>query len=253
MSLEEELRTALREETRNWIAPPELQGKILKQVLSTQGGRRIKKWLMASIVAASLLIPTGAYAGYHYLADSIYGSQDNVAQIGVTQQKYDELEAKLQKAKQSYSEQEFTQLRSLLKELGSYNLKIADAEGGLHPEQLSADDQKSYKSLTALLEPYFAQLNVAGATLGAVPTLTTFETLWIEQRERAEQILSQQELAAVEAIINELKAYDVKALDPDGSIHNDRLSEVDLIHQKQLIEQLSPYMKKLGIMFKPSS
>lgn len=252
MSLEEELRTALREETRNWIAPPELKGKILKQVLSTQGGRRMKKWLVASIVAASLLIPTGAYAGYHYLADSIYGSQDNVAQIGATQQKYDELEAKLQKAKQSYSEQEFTQLMALLKELGGYNLKIADAEGVLHPEQLSTDEQEAYKSLTAELEPYFAQLNKAGATLGAVPTLT-FDTLWNEQRDRAEQILSQQELVAVEEIINELKVYDVKALDPDGSIQNDRLSEADLINQKQLIEQLSPYMKKLGIMFKPSS
>ncbi|ULO06519.1 DUF3600 domain-containing protein [Paenibacillus sp. 19GGS1-52] len=252
MNLEEELRTVLREETRNWIAPPELQGKILKQVLSTQGGRRMKKWLVASIVAVSLLIPTGAYAGYHYLADSIYGSQDNVTQIGATQQKYDELEAKLQKAKQSFSEQEFTQLMDLLKKLGSYNLKIADAEGGLHPEQLSADDQKSYKSLTAELEPYFAQLDVARATLGAVPTLT-FDTLWNEQRKKAEQILSQPELAAVEAIINELKVYDAKTLDPDGSIHTDRLSEADLINQKQLIEQLSPYMKKLGIMFKPSS
>lgn len=210
----------------------------------------MKKWLVASIVAASLLIPTGAYAGYHYLADSIYGSQDNVAQIGATQQKYDELEAKLQKAEQSFSEQKFTQLMALLKDLGRYNVKIADTEGVLHPEQLSADEQEAYKSLTAELEPYFAQLNEAGVSLGAVPTLITLDTLWNEQRDRAEQILNQEELAAVQKIVNELKVYDVKALDPDGSIHNDRLSEADLTNQKQLIEQLSPYMEKLGFMFK---
>ena len=59
MSFNEELRNVLQKEASNHAAPPELKEKILNQVVFTQGGRRMKKWLVASIVAAALLIPTG--------------------------------------------------------------------------------------------------------------------------------------------------------------------------------------------------
>ncbi|MFD1903126.1 hypothetical protein ACFSQ7_01710 [Paenibacillus rhizoplanae] len=80
-------------------------------------------------MAATLLIPTGAFAGYHYLADSMYGSKEAAAVIGLTPQKYEELEAKLQRLKHNFSEEEAATVMSLLKELGEYNQLAADSQG----------------------------------------------------------------------------------------------------------------------------
>lgn len=252
MNFNDELRTVLQDEARHRTAPPELKKTILNQVVFKQGGRRMKKWLVASIVAATLLIPTGAYAGYNYLADSMYGSQENVAQKGVTQEKYDKLETKLQSAKQSLNEEEFTGLMSHLKELGEYNLKMGDAEGKLHLERLSTEEQKAYKSLIAVLEPYFKQLNQEGTPRASAPTVD-INTFWQEKLDEAEKILSKEEFDIVHQLISDLNGYDAQVLDPDGSIHMDRLSEADKADQERLMEELNPYMKKLGVMLKPSS
>ncbi|MDQ0195559.1 DUF3600 domain-containing protein [Paenibacillus wynnii] len=252
MNLDEQLRTALQDETKGWVAPPELKERVLKQVASTQGGKKMKKWLVAGIVAAALLIPTGAYAGYNYLADNIYGSHENVAQFGVDQQQYDRLEAKLQGAEQSFSEEEFAKIMSLLKELGNYNLKIADSKGALHPEQLSAVDQVAYTKLTAELEPYFAKLNEGAAPKGEVKSVAV-DTFWNEQIQKAEQIFDKKEVAHFKRIINDLKTYNAKIVDPDGSIHLDRLSEADKTNLEQIDNELKPYSEKLGFfMIKPS-
>lgn len=154
MDLDHELKTVFQQESTNWIAPTNLKGKILNRVESKQDSRRVKKWVMASILAATLLIPTGALAGYNYIADSIYGSQENIVHMGGTPQKYAELEAKLEFAKQHLNEEEFEKWMSLLKELGVYNLKIMDTNGVPHLDKLNADEQKAYKKLTADLELY---------------------------------------------------------------------------------------------------
>ncbi|KGE19085.1 DUF3600 domain-containing protein [Paenibacillus wynnii] len=243
MNLDEQLRAALQDETKGWVAPPELKERVLKQVASTQGGKKMKKWLVAGIVAAALLIPTGAYAGYNYLADTIYGSQENVAQFGVTQQQYDQLEAKLQGAEQNFSEEEFAKLMSLLKELGNYNLKIADSKGVLHPEQLSANEQVAYTKLTAELEPYFAKLNKE--------TAPSNDTSWSKRMKQAEQTFSEVELADFKRILNEMKNYNDITMDSDGSVHMDRLSETDKINHQQLYDQIKPYTDKLGTVIMP--
>jgi hypothetical protein len=249
MNIEDELRIALREETKKWVAPPELKEQILKNAASTQGGRRMKKWLVVGIVAAALLIPTGAYAGYNYLADSMYGSQENIAPFGGTQESYDRLEAKLQNARQSFSDEEFTKLMFLLKKLGSYNLKIADSKGKLHPEQLSVSEQALYKKLTAELEPYFEHLNKEGAPEQAVKTLDA-NAFWKEQIAIAGKTFSEEELADFQRILEDLKIYNAKVFDPNGSVYTDRLSETDKANQKKLYEQLKPYTDKLGILVK---
>ncbi|HEY2492815.1 MAG TPA: DUF3600 domain-containing protein [Paenibacillus sp.] len=249
MSLDEELRSAFQEESKKWIAPPELKESILKQVVSKQGGRRMKKWLVVSILAATLLIPTGVYAGYNYLADSIYGSQESVASMGGTQQKYDELEAKLQNAKQSFSEEEFTTLMSLLKKLGSFNLKYADAEGVLHPEQLGADEQETLNRLTAELEPFNTKLSEVETPRKEID----MDTFWNGVFEEAEQTFSKEGFTDFKKIVTEMRSYDAKVTDPDRGVHMKRLTEKDKKDLDQLQEQLRPYFDKLGIMMKPSS
>lgn len=250
MNFNEELRTVLQEEARNISAPPELKEQILNRAVAKQGGRRMKKWLVASIMAAALLIPTGAYAGYHYLADNMYGSPATAATIGVTQQQYDRLEAKLQNAKQSFNEEEFTKLMSLLKEMGSYNLQMTDAEGVFHLEQLSAKDQKAYKELQTKLEPYFEQMNEAKTSKKSVQDRDTF---WNSLLEKAEQRLTKKEFEEIEQLITELQSYDAKVFDSDGSAHMERLSKEEIQNQEKLMEALDPYIKKIDMMIKPSS
>jgi hypothetical protein len=252
MNFNDELRTVLQEEAKQHTAPEELKGKILEQVMSTQGGRRMKKWIVSSILAAALLIPTGVYAGYNYLTDSIYGSQEAVASIGVTQQQYDRLEAKLQNAKQSFNEEEFTKLMSLLKELGDFNVRIGDSEGVFHVDQLNADEQAAYKNLVAELEPYFKQLNEATAPNKSAPVVDR-DAFWTSVLEKAEQRLTKQESVETERLINELRSYDAKVFDADGSVHMDRLSDADKANQEKLMEALDPYMNKLDLMVKPSA
>lgn len=250
MSLDERLRTALKEETEEWTVPAELKGKILNQVAHTQGGRTMKKWVVTCILAASLLIPTGAFAGYSYLSDSIYGSQANIAKFGVTQQQYDELEAKLQAAKQSLGEEEFTKFMSLLKELGTYNLKMADADGKFNIEKLSAGERSNYTRLTTELEPVFRKLkDVQPAKKAPKPLYSS--AFWKEQLKQAKEILSKEEFNEYQTLMNELKTYDEKTLDPDGSVHVDRLSQEDQANIEQVVQQLQPFLKKLGISIKP--
>lgn len=253
MSLDERLKTAFTEETKDWSAPADLKGKILNQVITVQTGRRMKKWIAAGILAAALLIPTGAYAGYNYIADSIYGSQENIAKYGVSPKQYEELEAKLQSAKQNLSEEEFTKWLSLLQELETMNLNIADADGDVHPERLSAEELRRYKSLTSELEPIFNKLNEIQSTPKREVKMVDNAAFWGGIVDQARQAFSKEDFDEFQTLINELKAYDDKSLDPDGSIHVERISEEDESKIDQLTEQLEPYFKKLGIMFKPRS
>jgi hypothetical protein len=252
MNFNEELRTVLQEEARNISAPPELKEQILNRAVAKQGGRRMKKWFVASIMAAALLIPTGAYAGYHYLADNMYGSSATAATIGVTQQQYDRLEAKLENAKQCFDEEEFTKLMSLLEELGSYNLQMTDAEGVFHLERLGAKDQQAYKELQAKLEPYFEQINEAKTSNKSVQSVDR-DAFWNGLLEKAEQRLTKKEFEEIERLIIDLQSYDAKVFDADGSVHMDRLSKEEIQNQEKLIETLDPYIKKLDMMIKPSS
>ncbi|WP_158442557.1 DUF3600 domain-containing protein [Paenibacillus sabinae] len=211
----------------------------------------MKKWIAAGILAAVLLVPTGAYAGYHYIADSIYGSQKQIEQKGGTLEQYDHLEEKLQAAKQSFEPQEFAKLTVLLKKLGDYNLKIADDKGALHPERLSPEEQEAYKKLNAELEPYFEKLNAEGAGNGGVKETgqqADSAAFWKEALACGEKNLSSQELAKVKGIIGEIQKIEVK---PDGSARAFTAEEAE--HLKELIRQLEPYQDQLGIMLKPAS
>lgn len=147
MKLEEELREALREETRGWAAPPELKDRLFNHQ-SMKPGKKNEKWIAAGILAAVLLVPTGAYAGYHYLADSIYSSHEQMEQFGGTREQYDHLEEKLQAAKQSFEPQEFAKLMSLLKNWSIITCKWPMTKECCIPSGLARKIRKPIRSLT---------------------------------------------------------------------------------------------------------
>ncbi|OAB36886.1 hypothetical protein PMSD_11320 [Paenibacillus macquariensis subsp. defensor] len=232
MNLEEQLRSAFKEETTDLLPPPDLKTRIMDQVTTKQGGRRMKKWLLPCILAAALLIPTGAYAAYNYLADSIYGSQENTTHIGGTQQKYDELEAKLQQAKQILSEEEFATFMPLLKELGEYNLKFSDSEGVLHPEQMNTEEQGKFAALTETLEPFFTTI-INTEKPGPNIVITDF---WASTLDKAQITFSKDELEDYEFIVIEYL----------NQVQNSPVRDEAAIKVLQL--QLNPYFDKLGIV-----
>ncbi|MNN48233.1 hypothetical protein D3C81_1627030 [compost metagenome] len=186
------------------------------------------------------------------MADGMYGSQDNFVQNGGTVEQYDQLEAKLQQAKQNLSEEDFNALTSLLHEISGFILQMADTAGTLHPEKLNAEERERYNKLVSELEPYFSKLENTETPQQPVEQVDS-DTFWEQILVKAQQTLSDAELGEVQQLIGELKALDAKVTDPDGSIHADRHSKEDLSSQARLIEELNPYLKKLGIWLKPSS
>lgn len=242
MNLEEELRSALQHKSTELSASPELKERIMNQVTVKQGGKRMKKWLLSSIIVAALLLPTGAFAAYNYLSDSIYGSQQNVTQIGGTIEAYEKLESKLQESKQLLSTEEFTVFMSLLKKLGEFNLKIADSEGTLHPDQLSVDEQQQYTKLTTSLEPLFNKLNEQASSRTNRNPNSVYLDLDLD---KAEKVLSEEELAQFVNLFDESKEISVKSVDAKGKFHQDRLSDQDKSRLEQIQEQLQSYLDKL--------
>jgi len=241
MNLDDELRITFQEETKGWTTPPELKERVLLQISSKQGGRRMKKWILSSVLAAALLVPTGAYAAYNYIADSIYGSQENVSHIGGTEQKYDEFEAKLQEAKQTLTEDEFAAFASLFKELADYNLKMADTEGVLHPEQLSLEDQAAFTELTTALDPFFTKLNE--------PKLSKIDpdkSIFLDE-EKAKEILSKEEYKQFDNILKEMGEISLNSVDANGVFQKSLLSDSELARLEKLDQSFQPFLDKLGI------
>lgn len=242
MKLEEELRGALTSHSMEWRAPEEMKENIMRETFGKTRRMRPGKWAAAGILAAVLLLPTGVYAGYHYLADSVYGSQKQFQQLGGTLAQYEELESKLQAAKASLQPAEFDRLQSLLHELGTYNAKIADSGGLLHPDRLSSGEQKEYEDLTSKLQPLFAKLNTGGQTSAGVGQPVNNQEFLMHLVDTAEQKLDAEDLTKVKDIVNNLEKIQAKGI----------LSEEDSRKVQELWKQFEPYSKELGIKIEPA-
>ncbi|WP_128103484.1 DUF3600 domain-containing protein [Paenibacillus sp. DCT19] len=243
MKLEDELRSAYRQETRKWSNPLEGKENMLKAIRSEyRGKRRPRKWLVAAVIAAVLIIPTGAYAGYTYLADDIYGSEQNISVLGGTAADYNRLEAKLQEAKAYFSDDEFTQYMSLLKQLGQMALTHADPQGELHPEQWSTVDQENYNQLAASLEPFFKRLEGASEE----KEMMDREQFRTETYKAAEERLSKEEFIEFQALFENMEKYEAIVVDKDGSIHEERLSAEQKQDLERVREQFDSYLRQLG-------
>lgn len=246
MKLDEQLRTAYQEEAKDWSVPARIKHKMMDGIRSNSHIRRNrKKWLITGLLAVVLIIPTGAYAGYTYLADGIYGSQENIKAMGGTAEDYMRLEAKLQTAKAHFSEEEFVQYMDLLKQLGQMAVKYADSQGNMYPEQWSTVEQERYNLLVAELEPFFEKLEAVSTASQKDPM--NEQQFWTEQLARAEEMLTKEEFTEFKSVYEQMKAYEVMVVDKDGSIHDERLSVEQKDDLRQLRERLIPYLEKLGL------
>ncbi|RPK23217.1 DUF3600 domain-containing protein [Paenibacillus xylanexedens] len=246
MKLDEQLRTAYQEETKEWSVPARIKHKMMDGIRSDSHIRRNrKKWLVTGLLAAVLIIPTGAYAGYTFLADGIYGSEENIAAMGGTAEDYMRLEAKLQTAKAHLSEEEFVQYMDLLKQMGQMAVKHTDSQGNMHPEQWSTVEQERYNLLVAELEPFFEKLEAV--SVGSSKKLMDEQQFWTEQLEQAEKTFTKEQYREFKSVYEQMKKYKVMVMDKDGSIHEERLSAEQKDDLRQLERRLVPYLKRLEL------
>ncbi|QNK58843.1 hypothetical protein [Paenibacillus sp. PAMC21692] len=243
MNLERELREELRLRALEQTEPPVyLEESIWKKQIGHRS-KPMKKWLIAGVLSAALLIPTGAYAGYTYWADTIYGSKKQAEGIGLNAQRYEDLERRLAETKQSLAPEDFEELMLLLQNLGGLVLKYGSDGEAPTPEQLSDADYESYLHWTSRLEPLLAKLSEAEASR---------ET---EERNRfadelltmAEKKLDGEELSAFVQLVQAMQKYEAKVSDRDGSLHMERLSPAEQKDLNRLREEIQPYFEKLGI------
>ncbi|WP_225442654.1 DUF3600 domain-containing protein [Paenibacillus lycopersici] len=120
----------------------------------------MKKRMLAGIAAVAILIPSAAFAA-SYLADDIFGSSAAIEQHGGTQEEYQEIEGLLQAAKGKLTEDEFKEYTELTKQLVQLKLKITDANGVVHEEKLTKEEQQRVEQLSSRLAPYFGKINGA--------------------------------------------------------------------------------------------
>ncbi|MBT2770652.1 DUF3600 domain-containing protein [Halomonas sp. ISL-60] len=248
MKLDEQLRTAYKEESREWMVSGKTKHNVMNAIRkeSFHRGHR-KKWLITVLLAAILIIPTGAYAGYTYLADRMYGSQENITAMGGTAEDYMRLEAKLQAAKGSLSEDEFVQYMDLLKEMGQMALKHADSQGNLHPDQWSVTDQKQYNLLVSELEPFFEKLEAVSVESESPRKFMNEQQFWKEQLVQAEKTFTIEQYREFKSVYEQMKKYEIIMVDKDGSIHEERLSDEQKEDLRQIQKRLIPYLERLGL------
>ncbi|MDP7977871.1 DUF3600 domain-containing protein [Bacillus sp. WLY-B-L8] len=161
MSLEYKVRESLQEEARGIVPSPELKEKVMNQMKVKHGGKSMKKRLITGVLAATLLIPTSAFAYQSLVADGVYGSFDNVKKhfSNATLQGYMHVNAKLSQAKGEMGEKEYKEFTTLLKGLLDTKMKYGDANGNIDYDQLSQEKQEEMMKASMVIQPYFDKLN----------------------------------------------------------------------------------------------
>lgn len=245
MNLEQELRKAMQQEDDHISAPIELKESVMRQIERIKGGRTkpMKKYIVTTILISALLIPTGAFAAYSYLTDTIYGSQEKIIEMGGTAEEYTRVESKLQQAQKRLSKEEFSVFMGLLKELGAYNLKMTDENGLFHKERLSVDEQREYNRITAELEPYFDKLNQE--------EFQTHKSIDLQDElDYAKKALSEDEFVKFRVLFTEFYKYVPRITGENGVLYPDRLSEREREDYEKHLRLLQPYFDQFNSLEK---
>lgn len=132
-----------------------------KYEMSGKLKRFVKNRLATAVIAAFLLIPTGAFAYQALLADDLYGSFDNLKKYAkhVTMETYLLFDAKLTQAKGDLGNEEFAQFKELLNILSNAKLEYGDKNGNIDYSQVPAEEVEKIKGVMFEIQPYFDKLN----------------------------------------------------------------------------------------------
>ncbi len=157
----------LKQELKKIEIPDELHKRSklgINKVKEEMGGRvarLIKRRLVLVVVAACLMIPTGALAYQSLLADDLYGSFDNLKKhvAGVTMKSYLLFDAKLNEAKGELEKEQFEQFKDLLNVFTNAKLEYGDKNGNIDYSQLPVEKLEEIKVAMYEIQPFFDTLN----------------------------------------------------------------------------------------------
>ncbi|EEM84075.1 ECF-type sigma factor negative effector [Bacillus thuringiensis serovar huazhongensis BGSC 4BD1] len=126
-----------------------------------RGGSKVKRRLIAGVLAAALLIPTTGFAYQSIMADGIYGSFENLKKHAgaMTLEAYMRFSAKLLEAKDEMGAKEYEEFTKELKKLTDAKLAYGDSNGNIDYDQLSSAKKEEMKRIEMELQPYFDKLN----------------------------------------------------------------------------------------------
>ncbi|MEK3949196.1 DUF3600 domain-containing protein [Paenibacillus sp. FSL H7-0703] len=263
MKLEQELRRVMQQDDDHILAPAELKENIMGQIerLEKGGPKPMKRYIVITLLVVLLLIPTGAFATYTYLADTMYGSQEKLIEMGGSPEEYNRVESKLQQAQGHLTKEEFTVFMGLLRELGAYNLKMTDENGALHKERLSAEEQREYDHISAKLEPYYDKLNQGkvltqtddgkkdGGDSAITGTLDVKAHAGIDlqvELDYAKKVLTEDEFVKFRVLFTEFYKYIPRITGENGVLYPDRLSEREREDYEEHLKLLQPYFDQFN-------
>lgn len=242
--LDDELRKAMRTKAEEWNLPEKGRGELMQKIAHLKAGSKRRGGRAAVLVlAAVLIVPSAAYAGYSYLADELYGSRDTLLAIGGTSADYERLESKLRAAQAHFSEDEFNTLMQLLKSMAGFALKHAGEHGRLDLERLSPADRQTYEAMASQAEPYMARLHEAQEESGRAAQ----DRYWKQKLREAEELFTPEAYAAFEVLFKRMQHYESMVVDKHGSAHMERLTVEERQDFDQLYKDIYPYFKQLGI------
>ncbi|MBD8038831.1 DUF3600 domain-containing protein [Solibacillus sp. A46] len=138
--------------------------KGIQEAKSEMGGtvkRFVKKRIAITVMAACLMVPTGAFAYQSLLADDLYGSFDNVKKhiANITMKSYLLFDAKLSQAKGDLGKEQYEQFKEVLYVITNAKLEFGDKNGNIDYSQVPSENLEKIKAALYDIQPYFDKLN----------------------------------------------------------------------------------------------
>ncbi|MEI2666943.1 DUF3600 domain-containing protein [Rossellomorea sp. LJF3] len=157
----------IKQEINKIVIPPTLHERSkmgVRKARLEKGGRVnrfIKKNMVSAIIAASLILPTGAIAYQTILADEFYGSFENVKThlSSATMEGYLLLDAKLTQAQGDMEKEEFKRFKELLKTVTNAKVEYGDKYGNIDYSKVPAKQLAELKNTLYEIQPFFDRLN----------------------------------------------------------------------------------------------
>lgn len=157
----------LKQELAKIEIPAELHDRSkqgIAKAKSEMGGRLrrfVKRRLAVTVLAACLVIPTGAFAYQTLLADDLYGSFDNLKKraFSITMQGYLLFNAKLDQAQGELGKEKFAQFKESLSVVTGAKLDYGNKHGNIDYTQVPAEPLAELKTALYELQPFFDKLN----------------------------------------------------------------------------------------------
>jgi hypothetical protein len=184
----------IKEKLTNIEIPLELHERSklgIQQAKSEMGGRVqrfVKKRLAIGLIAACLMVPTGAFAYQSLLADDLYGSFENLQKhvTNATMKSYLLFDARLNQAKGELGEEQYEEFKELLNVITNAKLEYGDKNGNIDYSQVPEEQLETIKAGLYEIQPYFDALNGLSASKVILTTeeydryiqaLMTYETI----------------------------------------------------------------------------